>query len=299
MTGSAMHRAALVPAASSDDLATRPTPGGWLPSGLITLAVGLAANSIVGPLWLDLVDYPLTETLRNQTVGLDAVTLFVVAPTALAASSLIRRGHPVGPILAVVAGTYTAYMFLQFVVGPDYDHYPGTLPLQLGLFVLGWTTGWSGWRAAAHADLPPMSRRTRTRHAIVAASLAGFVVLRYLPGVAAALNSESIPEESLGDPAMFWSILLMDVGIFVPLVAATAIALRRGSAAGLRGLYAAVGWFVLVTLAVLTMAIVMVANHDPNGAGAQVAVFALTAVAVLTYAVRLFHPLHHRRRENV
>jgi hypothetical protein len=46
---------------------------------LAALAVGLAVNSILGPLGLGVVTYPFSATLVNQTVGLEAVSLLVVS----------------------------------------------------------------------------------------------------------------------------------------------------------------------------------------------------------------------------
>lgn len=239
----------------------------------------------------DLVDYPLTETLRNQTIGLDAVTLFVVAPVAVWAGFIVRRRHRLGPVLAVVVGSYAAYMYLQFVIGPNYTHYPGTLPLQMGLSTLGGAVAIQGWKLAGQCELGPLAVRARSRHSIALFALAAFIVLRYLPAVPAAVANESIPEGSLGDPAMFWSIFLMDLGIFVPVALATAVALRRGTPWALRSHYVVVGWFGLVNLAVLAMSIVLSLNDDPHAASGQIALFGVTAAVVVAYAVRLFRPL--------
>jgi len=301
MTSRSRHRWAVDEMIRDDDMHTPATRGAtdqdhvpeqhWLSLGLVALGIGLAGHAIVGPVGADLVDYPLSETLRNQTIGLDAVTLTIAAPTAIAAGLLLRRRHRLAPFLAVVVGFYTAYVFLQFVIGPDYLHYPGTLPLQMALFTLGWAIAVRAWTMTATFEVPAMGVTARRRHAAVLLALAGFVVVRYLPALPAALGNEPIPEESLGDPAMFWSIFLMDLGIFVPVVVTAAIALRRGSSWGHRALYVAVGWFVLVTLAVLAMSIAMAVDDDPYASGAQVILFAVTACAVVAYAGRLFSPL--------
>lgn len=282
------------PTVSSAASSTSPemaVSGNWLPVALFALAAGLAANSVSGPLGADLVDYPLTETLRNQTIGLDAATLFVVAPVAVGAGILLRRRNRLGSILAAVVGGYTTYMYLQFVIGPDYTHYPGTLPLQMGLFTLGGAVAIQGWKLAAHAEFRPLAPRVCSRHSIALFALAGFVVIRYLPAIPAAFANGTIPEESLGDPAMFWSIFLMDLGIFVPVVLATAVGLRRRTRWALRSMYVVAGWFVLVNLAVLAMSIVLVVNDDPYSTGAQLALFGVTATVVVAYAAHLFRPL--------
>jgi hypothetical protein len=64
---------------------------------LAGLAAGLAAVALLGPLTGGPIEYHVSETLRNQTIGLHAVLLFVVAPLALAAALLAFRGHIAGP----------------------------------------------------------------------------------------------------------------------------------------------------------------------------------------------------------
>jgi hypothetical protein len=260
-------------------------------AGLVVLALGLALNSLLGPFVTGVVDYPLSQTLLHQAVGLDAVTLLVVAPLALAAGVLVRRGHGMGPVLGTVAGTYTVYMFVQFVIGPDYLYYPGALALHLALFVLGWWVTWRTWTLGDAAALPTLSARARRVHAVVLFLMAAFVVLRYVPGLLGAFAGEPLTAEQAQDPAMFWTIFLMDLGVFVPVAIGAGVGLLRGQARAQRVLYVAVGWFVLVTLAVTAMAGVMLAGGDPFATVGQTALFAGTAVVVVCYAVVLFGPV--------
>lgn len=272
--------------------APRPSWGReWLAVALLVLGVGLAINSLLGPFAADLVDYPLSETLLNQTIGLDAVTLLLVSPLSLLAGLLALRRHPLALFLGLALGSYTAYMFVQYVVGPAHLHYPGALPLQLGLFTLGWVVAARSWSLSSSVELPALTPRARRVHAVVLLALGGFVILRYLPAIPAALDGDPIPDESLQDPSMFWTIVLMDLGIFVPLALAAGVGLLRGAAWAGRVLYGAVGWFVLVTVAVAAMSLSMVANDDPNAAVAQLVLFAATALVVVTYAAWLYLPL--------
>jgi hypothetical protein len=88
-----------------------------LAPGLVGIAGALAAVSLLGPFATDVVDYRVTQTLRNQLIGLDAVSLFLVAPVALVAAVLVLRGHVGGFALALGSGAYTVYMSLQYVLG--------------------------------------------------------------------------------------------------------------------------------------------------------------------------------------
>src|SRR5687768_10302153 len=106
-------------------IATRPVPSKFAPAStdaprrrarsfawaLFVLGAGLALNTILGPLMLDAIDYPFSESLRNQTIGLEVVSLFLVAPLCFAAGILTLRERRAGAVLAFGPAAYTAYMF--------------------------------------------------------------------------------------------------------------------------------------------------------------------------------------------
>lgn len=153
----------------------------WLPLLLSALAAGLAAVALLGPRVTGVVDYRVTETLRNQTIGLDAVSMFFVAPLAL----LIRRAHIAGLAIALGVGAYTAYMFLQYAVGPDYAHFPGNnerlFPLVLSLFAAGWIVVLAAWSKIDVERLPVSSRRDRLIGRFLLSLLALAAFSRYVP----------------------------------------------------------------------------------------------------------------------
>lgn len=105
-------------------IATRAKARVALALGLIAIGMGLAIVSLLGPLLTGIIDYHISETLRNQTIGLDAVSLLVVAPLSLMAALLVLRRHVAGSALAVGVGAYTSYMFVQYILGPEYERLP-------------------------------------------------------------------------------------------------------------------------------------------------------------------------------
>jgi hypothetical protein len=151
-------RAADGPARETPDSVARSRP--WLALGLLVIGSGLVAVALLGPLASGLIDYRVTETLRNQTIGLDAVSLFLVAPLCILAAIRASQGQVAGPALALGIGAYTSYMFVQYIVGPDYADLPGNnerlFPLCLLLFAAGWIVALAAWQAVA----PPGSGRT-------------------------------------------------------------------------------------------------------------------------------------------
>ncbi|MEM7326716.1 MAG: hypothetical protein AAF531_26760, partial [Actinomycetota bacterium] len=262
---------------------------GW---GLVALAVALAANSILGPLLADTIDYPVSDTMRNQTIGLDAASLFVVAPITAAVGILALRGHPAAPTLALGPAGCVAYLFVQYVAGPDHLNYPPVLVLQLGLFIGGWLLAGVAWRIERRRSgrRPVREHDLAAPHGWVAFGLGAFVFARYLPGLVGSITNEPLPAASATDPAMYWLIVLLDLGIYLPATIMAGVGLRRGlgwAALLHRGL---VVWFLLITIAVGTMAAAMLINDDPNASAGQLILFITVGTIIIGYAVAILRP---------
>lgn len=267
----------------------------WLAIGLVGIAAGLAAVAVLGPLISGAVDYRVSETLRNQTIGLDALSLLVVAPLALFDAWLVRRGHVAGAPIALGVGTYTWYMLAQYVVGPDYAHLPGNnerlFPLMLLLFALGWSVALGAWHAIDLSRLPRSSRQDRLLARVVLPVLAGAAFLRYLPPLADAMSGAPHSDGYLAGPGFFWTIALLDLGVFLPLTVAACIGVRGGLYWAPKALYAVVGWFGLVGPAVAAMGIAMELNDDPTASLGSAVFLAALGLAFAGCAVWVFRPL--------
>src|SRR5437868_6898550 len=48
-----------------------------------------------------------------------------IAPCAVIASALWARGNAVAPVLALGPASYSLYMYVQYIVGPQYERYSG------------------------------------------------------------------------------------------------------------------------------------------------------------------------------
>jgi hypothetical protein len=269
---------------------------------LVALAVGLVVNTALGPVGLDVLDYPVSPTIENQLVGLELVSVLLVAPWCLASAVLVWRGHRAGAPLALGPAAYTAYMFVQYVLGPEHETFGAGVLLHLALFTLGLVVAIWAWARAVGsgvgsgvrlgAGLP--SPRHRRAHAVALGLLGAFVLSRYAGGLAAVTGDEPIPAEFADEPTFYWAIFLLDLGVVLPATVAAAVAVWRGARPAAAALYGVVGWFALVPPSVASMGAVMVARDDPYAAPGQVVV--LTAVAVLfaAYAVVVFRSLFTR-----
>lgn len=258
---------------------------------VLLLAAALLVNTLAGPLVLDLVDYPISETVLNQLIGLELVTTFLVVPIAVLAGVHALRGRPGAPLLAVGPSAYTAYMFLQYVLGPEYPTYSLTVLFHIAVFALSLAVLVWAWTLARAEPVPVTTPRQQRFRALVLGGCALFVLARYASAFAGSVTGAEISRELQDEPTFYWSIVLLDLGVVVPAALVAAFAVRRGLAFGERAVYAVLGWFALVPASVAAMAAVMLARDDPNASWASVVGLSAAAVVVTVLTVRLFVPV--------
>ena len=266
-------------------------PDRWLGFGMVSLGLGLALNTILGPLFLALISYPFTLTVYYETLGLEAVSLVLIAPLAVAAGTLVLRGHRAGAVLALGPAGYAVYMLLQYVVGPQYTTYQPSIAFHLVLFVMSAWLLLRAWTACDMGSLPALSRRW----AAVTFLLAAFVVSRWLPAFAGMINSESVPAAGQ-DLTMFWSIFLLDMGMIVPATIATGMALLLRERWATKGLFGIIGWFALVPPSVAAMSIVKLVSGDPLASAADTIVFVIVTLIFWSLFAWLFRRLFDDNR---
>lgn len=291
------------PVHASPEGPTRPV---LLPAALVALATGLVAVAALGPLLTGLVEYRYSETMRNQAIGLDAVALGVVAPLALVAAALTRRGHRAGPLLALAPAGFALYMAVQYVVGPEYLTVPGNgeraFPLFVAVFVLAGVAALGAWAAA---DAPTAAPRTARRRGLTLLALAGFVGggMYLANGFAGAVadfpayvGERAAVSEYDEHPTAYWVVAFLDLAVVVPLTVAAGLGLLRGRRWADRAFYGVIGWYALVPLSVTAMAVAMVARDDPAADGGKAVVLGAASAVFLALAGRAFAPLVRGRR---
>jgi hypothetical protein len=252
---------------------------------MVVLAAMLVASSAVGPLGLDVVDYPVSTTLVNQMIGLEVVTLVLVVPWAVWSGILAWRDHPAAPLLAFGPAAYAAYMFVQYVVGPEYRTYSAAALFQVAVSGLAGGLVLRAWSLARERPVPALSVRRRRWLALLSFGLAGFVVSRYADLLAGAGRGQRLTAEYAAEPTFFWSIVLLDLGCVVPLTVAAGVATLRGTPAGLRAPYAVLGWFALVPPSVAAMGVAMLVRDDPLASAGSVVVLTVVSVVFAALAV--------------
>jgi hypothetical protein len=255
--------------------------------GLFVLAAALVVNTTLGPVGTETIEYPISGTLLNQTFGLEVVTVGLVVPLTLVAGMLALRGHRSAPFVGFGAASYTAYMFVQYVLGPEYTAYTTQVLFHTLVFTLSAAlTAWA-WHLAAKQSLPNLTPRRRRVYAGILFFLAAFILSRYLP----ILAGGSLPPEFDQARTFFWSIFFLDLGVVAPATLLAGIGLLRGAHPAHTALFALMAWYALVPPSVAAMGTAMVVNNDPHAAAGQAILLSVAAVTFVGLAAWIFLPL--------
>jgi len=266
----------------------------WLALGLMILGAGAALVALLGPLVGDVIRYHASEGAVNQIIGGDVAGLFLVAPVSILAGILVWRGHLAGPILALCPAVYALYMYSQLALGTDISRYAGNserfFPLYLGLFMLA---GAIAIRAWTMIDRLPVTRRWEARTlGIFFLIVAAFLVFGlHVPGLIDAWADKPTSIEYLADPAVFWLVKFMDLGIVVPALVLAGMGILRNRPWVAKIGYAGVGWAALLGASVAGMAIVMQATGDPAATLANTVAFSGFAAVAVVMAVIVYLPV--------
>jgi hypothetical protein len=261
---------------------------------LLALAAGLAANSLLGPVAADLIEYaiPRDGVIESQLIGLDLFSLVIVAPLAVVLAA--RREHPLVPVVSLGIGVYAAYMLAQYILGPEPLAYPGNsdafFPFHLAILVIAGLLAIVSWSAIDLARLP-FGRTERLVIGTVIPVLALVTFIRYIPGVLANIGDEP-SADYLEAPTFFWTIALLDLGFGLPAVIAGAYGARRGHEGTRRVGLAAAGWFALVGPAVGAMAIAMRVNDVPDSSTGLAIAMTLLGVVFAGCAIAVYRSMN-------
>ncbi|MFJ3310700.1 hypothetical protein ACIPSA_48700 [Streptomyces sp. NPDC086549] len=267
------------------------TPGQLLGGGLLVLAALLVAGTLLGPVGFTAIRYPIPGhgALMSQLVALDVFSVAVVAPVAVCAAVLVLRRHPLGGVLALAPSVYTAYMVPQYVLGPQYLRYDGNseafFPLELALFVLGWTTALLAWQQINPATWTPPGRRERLTGGVLIPLLAIVTCTRYVPAILDAAGTHPSAADYQEGPGYFWTIALLDLGVGLPAAIAAIAGMRHGRPWARKVAMALSGWLALIGPAVAAMAISAWLRNVPNASAGQAA--GMTALGLLFAALGL------------
>ena len=148
-------------------------PAEAFPHTFVGLTLGLAAlltlNTVLGPLGFGVIGYDLSASLDNQLAGLELVTVGLVVPGLVLGAVLTVRGRPAAPLIVVAPAAYAAYMFVQYVLGPEYASYSLTALFHLVITAVAgvagvWVVGAVARARCVAAIAGPTVSTSRHRH---------------------------------------------------------------------------------------------------------------------------------------
>lgn len=263
---------------------------------LILMGVGVAVTALLGPLVGDLIRYHASQGAINQVMGGDVAALFLVAPVSVLAGVLALRRHRAAAVLALGPSVFALYTYTQLALGGDLNRYPGNSErfflLFLSLFILGGAIVFSAWSSIDPEAIPPTSRSADKWLGWFFIFVSFFLVAGlHLPGLSDAWSATPTASDYLADPAVFWLVKFMDLGIVVPGMVTIAFGILRGATWARTAKYAAVGWMALLGSSVFGMAVVMRANGDPAATMVNTVAFGAFAAIGLTVAIGLYRKL--------
>lgn len=133
--------------------------------GLIGLGLGIAASSILGPLVLNVIRLRTSESIENQFIGGEIVSLGLVAPVAIAAGVLWLRDHRLAPALALAPALYAVCTYASVVFAQEYTRFDRNaerfFPLYTALAGGGAAIAISAWSRLARRPVAVPSIRLR------------------------------------------------------------------------------------------------------------------------------------------
>jgi hypothetical protein len=265
--------------------------------GLLLLGVGAAASAILGPLVLGVIEFRVSDNMENQLIGGEIVSLLVVAPLAVLAGVLWLHSHRLAPMLAIAPGLYAVYTYVTFVLGPEYERYPGNneraFPLYAVLIFLGWVTAVQAWSAFDPSRQPTLSPGLRRLVAGVLIVVGATFALLWISGILDVLDGGATPQEYAEHPSAFWLIPTIDLTFAIPLAVAAGVGLLRGARWATKLAVAMVGFMTLLVGSVAGMAAVMTARDDPSADPAVLAATTVGALALAAVYVRLLRAADH------
>jgi len=266
----------------------------------VALGIGIAAVALLGPLWLGEIQQHISANVENQVVGADAISLLLVAPLAVLGGLLWWRGHPLASSLTFGPAAYAVYIHFQYIVGSEYERYPGNSERYFVLFyaivMLGLLVATLSWSQLGTPALP--SRRVQILAAGLLIGVSALLGLAWIKAIADLIGGTRTTEY-LEAPVLFWLVKTMDLAFVIPAAVATGVGLLRRSALAARVAAGMTCWLALMMASVAAMGVVMWLNDDPSASPLFVVVLVPAAIVMAALTVAFWGARSGARDEHV
>ena len=271
-------------------------PGGVLVAAAFLGAAVVAATAVLGPLGLGWIQYRTSPSGIWQTMGVDAVNLLLIVPILAIGGLLLALDREGAKYVLILAPVTLFSIAFEAGVGQEWGNpaYTGNVERYAWLFIVEVIVALillvGTLPRFTERDAPRFGTRgLRVYVGVMTLLLALCAVLWLQELIAVAMTGNTASGSYASAPVGFWTVRFMDLGITIPLgfLGMYLLLTRPEKAYSLVLLF--FGFFVTMGTEVTAMALVMVANHDPEAQAGAVAVFPLLTVlawAGLLYLVK-------------
>lgn len=261
-------------------------------TGLGLIGIGIAASSILGPLALNVIRLRTSESIENQFIGGEIVSLGLVAPVAIAAGVLWLRDHRLAPALALAPALYAVYTYASVVFAQEYTRFDGNaerfFPLYTALAGGGAAIAISAWSRLASRPVAVPSRRLRRTLGSILVGAGSLIALAWAQQIRLVVTGHPMTEY-LDGPSLFWFIKFADFGFVIPAMLATGAGLFRSNPTAIRAAYGLSGFLTCLAGSVMGMGIAMALKADPASQPALLVVLIPATLGLAAVTAVLLH----------
>ncbi len=269
-------------------------PRGAIVAAAFLGAVVVATLAILGPLGLQVIQYPTSQSGRYQTMGVDATNLILMVPALLIGGILLVFGRDSAKYFLILAPVTLFSLALEGGAGEEWSLYTGNLEQYVWLYLIELIVAVvllvGVFPMFSDADAPSFSRRGLRIYVAVMTLLLALFAVMWVQEVFQVATTGNTPSGSYGNsPAAFWTVRFMDLGVTIPLGFLGMYLLWTKPAKAYALVLLFFGFFVTMGTTVTVMGLVMVLNHDPEAQAGGLVIFPLLTVlawAGLLYLVK-------------
>ncbi len=258
----------------------------WYVVGVTALISGAAlmAISLLGPLWLESIQYRTSQSGIWQTTGGDLVNLVLMVPLLLVGGTLHLLRRIGSKYLLILTPVTLMYVGLSLGLGQEWGNpeYTGNVEdyswLYLIVIIGGLILLVSTLSLFSSRDAPEFKPRgLKIYVAVMALFLMAFAAM-WLSELAEVISTGETASGAYEEtPVLWWTVRYLDLGLTIPLgFLALYLLLTKPSRC-----YAMVllffGFFVTLGTGVLTMGVIMVINDDPTVQAGALPIFGTLA----------------------
>jgi hypothetical protein len=237
----------------------------------IAIASGLmiAYLSIMGPLVLDKIIYRTSLSGIYQIQGQDLANLLLISPLLIIGGILLFLKKKSCRYLLILTPVNVIYYVLSYVLGMEWSNpeYTGNIEKYtyyfLFLLISAFLILLYTLPSFKEVALVYGKKSTLNVYSAICVIFAILFALMWLKDVNEVIATGTALSYA-ANPTAFWVIRYFDLGFSIPLLLISTYLLWSRSQSSFPMLMLSYGFFITMVTAVDSMAIVMLANHDPS-----------------------------------